>query len=93
MIIHFTAKTLLGALDGGLGPQAAIDLPNFGTFGGPVLLESGRFDAATVKALRERGHTVNEVALTSGLQALQRAPDGAWLGGADPRREGVVAGD
>lgn len=92
-IIHFTAKTLLGTLQGGLTPQAAIDLPNFGTLGGPVMLEEKRFDAATVQALRERGHTVNETALTSGLQALQRAPDGGWLGGADPRREGVVAGD
>ena len=93
LIIHFTAKTLLATLEGGLSPQAAIDLPNFGTTGGPVLLEEKRFDAATVQALRERGHTVNETAMTSGLQALQRAPDGLWLGGADPRREGVVAGD
>ena len=93
LIIHFTAKTLLATLQGGLSPQAAIDLPNFGTTGGPVLLEEKRFDAATVQALRDRGHTVNEAAMTSGLQALQRAPDGGWLGGADPRREGIVAGD
>ena len=92
LIIHFTAKTLLATLQGGLSPQAAIDLPNFGTTGGPVVLEEKRFDATTVQALRERGHTVNETAMTSGLQALQRAP-GGWLGGADPRREGVVAGD
>lgn len=92
-IIHFTAKTLLATLQGGLTPQAAIDLPNFGTLGGPVLLEAQRFPAATVQALRERGHTVHETALTSGLQALQRSTGGAWLGGADPRREGVVGGD
>lgn len=92
LIIHFTAKTLLATLQGGLSPQTAIDLPNFGTTGGPVVLEEKRFDAATVQALRERDHTVNETAMTSGLQALQRAP-GGWLGGADPRREGVVAGD
>jgi gamma-glutamyltranspeptidase len=24
---------------------------------------------------------------------LQRAPQGGWVGGADPRREGAVAGD
>lgn len=93
LIIHFTAKTLLATLQGGLSPQAAIDLPNFGTLGGPVMLEEKRFDPATVQALRERGHSVNETAMTSGLQALQRALDGSWLGGADPRREGVVAGD
>jgi len=93
LIIHFTAKTLLATLQGGLTPQAAIDLPNFGTLGGPVMLEEKRFDPATVQALHDRGHTVNETAMTSGLQALQRSSDGGWLGGADPRREGVVAGD
>jgi gamma-glutamyltranspeptidase/glutathione hydrolase len=96
LIIHFTAKTLLGTLSGGLTPQAAIDLPNFGSLGGPVLLEAGRFPAGTVQALQAMGHTVSETAMPSGLQALQRGvKDGrpVWLGGADPRREGVVAGD
>lgn len=95
-IIHFTAKTLLGTLHWGLSPQAAIDLPNFGTLGGPLLLEAGRFPAATVTALEQRGHTVSETPMPSGLQAIQRGvKDGksVWLGGADPRREGVVAGD
>ncbi|MFP8777388.1 gamma-glutamyltransferase family protein [Hydrogenophaga sp. RWCD_12] len=96
LIIHFTAKTLLGTLNGGLGPQAAIDLPNFGSVGGPLLLEAGRFPAATVQALQGLGHTVSETPMPSGLQALQRgSADGkaVWLGGADPRREGIVAGD
>ncbi len=95
-IIHFTAKTLLGALGGGLTPQSAIDLPNFGTLGGPVMLEAGRFPAATVQALQGLGHTVSETPMPSGLQALQRGVVGGkpvWLGGADPRREGIVAGD
>ena len=96
LIIHFTAKTLLGTLNGGLGPQAAIDLPNFGSVGGPLLLEAGRFPAATVQALQGLGHTVSETPMPSGLQALKRgSADGkaVWLGGADPRREGIVAGD
>ncbi|MGS5086377.1 gamma-glutamyltransferase family protein [Hydrogenophaga sp. A37] len=96
LIIHFTAKTLLGTLGGGLTPQAAIDLPNFGTLGGPVMLEASRFPATTVQALQQRGHTVSETPMPSGLQAIQRGvKDGqpVWLGGADPRREGVVAGD
>jgi gamma-glutamyltranspeptidase / glutathione hydrolase len=96
LIIHFTAKTLLGTLQWGLSPQAAIDLPNFGTLGGPVLLEAGRFAPATVQALQALGHTVNETAMPSGLQAIQRGTSAGrpvWLGGADPRREGVVAGE
>ncbi len=90
-IIHFTAKTLIGALDWGLDAQRAIDLPNFGSFNGPTVLEVGRFPRATVEALKSRGHRVVEIDLTSGLQALERRGDG-WFGGADPRREGVVMG-
>ncbi len=91
-IIHFAAKTLLGAFEWGLDAQRAIDLPNFGSFNGPTVLERGRFPAATLDALRARGHTVNEIDMTSGLQAIQRTT-GGWHGGADPRREGVVMGD
>jgi len=91
-IIHFTGRTLLGTLAWELNAQEAINLPHFGTTGGPVWLEKGRFPPATVQALRERGHTVNEIELTSGLQAVQRTADG-WFGAADPRREGIVRGD
>jgi gamma-glutamyltranspeptidase/glutathione hydrolase len=92
LIIHYTAKLLHGTLQWGLSPQAAVDLPNFGTLGGPLLLEQGRFPAATVRALEQRGHTVQQGELTSGAQAIVRGR-GVWLGGADPRREGIVAGD
>lgn len=91
-IIHFTAKTLLGLYDWELDAQRAIDLPNFGSFNGPTILEAGGFSASTVKALEARGHQVREAALTSGLQAIQRT-DSGWFGGADPRREGVVMGE
>jgi len=96
LIIHFTAKALHGVLQWGLTPQQAIDLPNFGTTGGPVLLEQGRFPATVVEALQARGHAVRAVEMTSGLQAISRARDAGrevWRGGADPRREGVVLGE
>jgi gamma-glutamyltranspeptidase/glutathione hydrolase len=96
LIIHFTAKTLHGVLQWGLTPQQAIDLPNFGTTGGPVVLEQGRFPAAVVEALKGRGHEVREGEMTSGLQAISRGDDAGrmvWRGGADPRREGVVLGE
>lgn len=92
MIIHFTAKTLLGVLNWGLNPQQAINLPNFGNLGGPLLLEEGRFVPSVSAALRLSGHTVVEAPLPSGLQAIQRM-SGGYYGGADPRREGVVLGD
>ncbi len=96
MIIHFTAKTLYGVLNWGLTPQQAIDLPNFGTVGGPMVLEEKRFAPATLAALRERGHEVREQALTSGLQAVrQQTKHGqtVWVSGTDPRREGEVMGE
>ena len=92
LIIHFTAKLLLGTLDWGLSPQEAIDLPNFSALDDVLLLESGGFPASTVAALAARGHKLQQVPLTSGIQAIQRK-DAGWSGGADPRREGVVLGD
>lgn len=91
-IIHFTAKTLYGVLNWGLNPQAAINLPNFASFNGPALLEENRFPSATISTLNARDNEVIEVPMTSGLQAIQTTPHGL-LGGADPRREGVVVGD
>ncbi len=91
-IIHYTAKLLTGTLHWGLNAQHAIDLPNFGTLGGPTFLEAQRFDRSTVDALKARGHEVREMEMTSGLQAIERTPSG-WFGGADPRREGLVKGD
>ncbi|WP_309684428.1 gamma-glutamyltransferase, partial [Polaromonas sp.] len=96
LIIHYTAKTLYGVLNWGLLPQQAIDLPNFGSLNGPSLLEEKRFAPATVDALKARGAEVREMNMTSGLQAIARGEAHGtplWLGGADPRREGVVMGD
>ena len=42
--------------------------------------------------LKARGHDVLEIDMTSGLQAIQKTPQG-WFGGADPRKEGIVLGD
>ena len=95
-IIHYTAKTLYGVFHWDLTPQQAINLPNFGSFNGPTQLEHHRFAPATVQALRARGAEVREQDMTSGLQAITRGQAQgrkAWLGGADPRREGVVMGD
>ncbi len=97
VIIHYTAKTLYGVLHWGLTPQQAIDLPNFGTVGGPSVLESQRFPPAFLQTLRARGAQVREQAMPSGLQAIVRVPQASgasvWMSGSDPRREGVAAGD
>lgn len=91
-IIHHTAKALLG-MAWGLTPQQAADLPNFGSFNGPTVLETGRFQASTVDALEARGHTVNVQDMSSGVHTLMRRTEGGWAAGADPRREGWAGGD
>ena len=99
LIIHFTAKTLIGTLNWDMNAQQAIDLPNFGSLNGPTILEAKRFPPAVVEALKAKGHEIREIEMTSGLQAIERTTstgsstyDG-FFGGADPRREGVVLGD
>jgi gamma-glutamyltranspeptidase/glutathione hydrolase len=96
-IINYVAKTLIGLLDWGLDIQQAIELPNFGSRNGPTELERDRADPGLAEALRARGHEVRLATMTSGLHGIQRVrrPDGshAWIGGADPRRDGVALGD
>ena len=91
-IIHYITKVVYGVLNWGLNVQEAINLPNFGWLNGPLLLEAKRFPPATLKALRARGHEVSEQNMNSGMQGIERTPNG-FFGGADPRREGVVMGD
>ena len=96
-IINYVGKTIVAVLDWNLDIQQAIALPNFGSRNGPTELEQGRVGAALGEALRTRGHEVRTLDLTSGLQGIVRATqaDGStlWIGGADPRREGIVLGD
>lgn len=47
-IIHFAAKTPLGTFELGLDAQRAINLPNFGSFNEPTVLERGRFPTIIV---------------------------------------------
>jgi gamma-glutamyltranspeptidase/glutathione hydrolase len=91
-IINYVAKTLVGVLDWGLDPQAAIDLPNLGSRNGPTELEKDTPIAALEPKLKALGHETRVMEHTSGLQAIVRSRSG-WIGGADPRREGTVAGD
>lgn len=91
-IINYVAKTLIGLLDWGLDPQAAVDLPNLGSRNGPTVLEAGTDAQALRRALEARGHEVRIADLTSGLHAIMVKDERLW-GGADSRREGMAAGD
>jgi gamma-glutamyltranspeptidase/glutathione hydrolase len=91
-IINYVAKTLVATLDWGMDIQSAISYPNFGSTNGPTFLERRTEIEELGDALAERGHVLNFTSLTSGLHGIERIP-GGWRGGADPRREGIAAGD
>jgi len=91
-IIDYVVKTLLAIIDWKLDPQAAAALPNFGSRNGPTELEKDTAVEALAPRLAALGHDTRIIDQTSGVQAIVRTPRG-WIGGADPRREGVVRGD
>lgn len=95
-IINYVAKSLIAMIDWRLSPQAAANLPNFGSRNGPTELERGTVLEALKPELEKRGHSVNVMEFTSGLHILERdvtSKQKGWRGGADPRREGIVLGD
>jgi gamma-glutamyltranspeptidase/glutathione hydrolase len=96
-IIEYVSKSLVAMLDWQLDPQAAISLPNFGSRNGATELESGMFSPALKQALKDKGHALSEIEMTSGIQAIVRTRDAQGKvmlsGGADPRREGEALGD
>ena len=96
-IIEYVAKTTIGLLDWDLDAQSAINLPNFGSRNGPTELEQGQFSPLLIQALKDKGHAVSEIDMTSGTQAIVRVKDAqgkaTLTGGADPRREGEALGD
>lgn len=93
-IINYVAKTLLGILDWRLDPQTAVALPNVGSRGGPIELEQGTAAEGLKTALEAMGHKTRVIELNSGIQVIARPlKGGGWVGGADPRREGIALGD
>jgi gamma-glutamyltranspeptidase/glutathione hydrolase len=90
-IIAYVAKALVALIDWKMSPEAAFALPNLVARGPSVSVEKGA-DPRIVEALRAAGLTVQaDQGESSGLHAVVRVP-GGYLGGADPRREGVAVG-
>jgi gamma-glutamyltranspeptidase/glutathione hydrolase len=91
VIINFTAKTIIAALDWNLDMQAAIASPHFGSRNGPTELEVGTPVETLAASLKALGHDTRVGQLPSGLHGIMRTANG-YQGGADPRRDGVAAG-
>jgi gamma-glutamyltranspeptidase/glutathione hydrolase len=90
-IIAYVARTTIGILDWDLTPQQSIDLAHAYARAAPAALENERAPAGIADALAARGWALRDfgAAEDSGLHAI-RVTRGGLVGGADPRREGVV---
>jgi gamma-glutamyltranspeptidase/glutathione hydrolase len=91
-IINYVAKTLVGLIDWQWSADRVLDAPHFGSRNGPTELERGRADPAWEPALSQRGHTVTQADMTSGVHLIVRQGT-SWVGAADPRREGTAGGE
>ncbi|ATQ44193.1 gamma-glutamyltransferase family protein [Caulobacter mirabilis] len=86
----YVAKTLVGVLDWKMPMQAAMDLPNLVARGADFNGEAHKFSPEILEGLRARGIEVKRGAgEESGLHGVM-VEGGAFVGGADSRREGVV---
>ena len=107
-IIQYVVKSLVGVIDWKLNIQQAINLPNFGAQTSATTSLERLTSAADLKAgLEAKGHTISLLDINSGLHgitfngrrsdgnfgAFSQAVDAKWAGGADPRREGIAAGN
>jgi gamma-glutamyltranspeptidase/glutathione hydrolase len=88
-IINYVAQTLIGVLDWKLNVQQAINLPKMTNRNYVTTLEQGTQISSLKMPLENKGHTVKVRPLNSGLQAIE-VTDNGLVGGADPRREGLV---
>ena len=92
IIIPYVAETIVGMVDGGLSPQAAAGLPHHANPNGPTILEADTPITDLGPQLTAMGHHVVTGAMESGLNIIEKTKRG-YIGGSDPRRDGVAIGD
>lgn len=91
-IINYVAQALIAVLDWKLDSQQALSLPHYGNRDGDTELEANTSLVNLQQSLEAIGHTVQVVEQISGSHAIVRTEKGL-VGGADPRREGIVVGE
>lgn len=88
-IVGFVTKTLVAMIDWDMSPAAAAAAPFVLGMGSGMMLENDLADMRP--ALEQLGHNVRLADFASGIHAIRISEDGL-MGGADPRREGMVMG-
>ena len=88
-IIGYVAQAIVNHLAWGMDPQKAVAAGHLVNRFGTYDLEEGTEAVELQPALEAMGYETNVRALTSGLHAIA-VEEGKLVGGADPRREGIV---
>jgi gamma-glutamyltranspeptidase/glutathione hydrolase len=94
-IITTVAQVILNVVDHGMSLAAAVAAPRVHHQALPDVIRHERagLAPATADALKALGHRVEARSGTSGIvAAIGRAPNGGWIGVADPRYAGGSAG-
>jgi len=87
-------KTIVGVLDFHLPAQQAVALPMIYAPGDTVYVESGTFLEGMIPQLRALGHADVKMLPPGTFKANAiEWLDGRWVGGADPRSEGVAVSE
>ena len=94
-IMQTTPQMMLNVIDHGYNIQAAIEAPRFRPMDGYNLAFETRIPVEVRQELERRGHTLQPIAdwsmLFGGGQGIMVDPDsGAFMAGADPRRDGYA---
>ncbi|MBU2113973.1 MAG: gamma-glutamyltransferase, partial [Gammaproteobacteria bacterium] len=91
-IINYVAQSIIAVLDWQLDVQQAINLPRLTHRNDYLALEKGTELATQASVLEDMGYKVQLQDLNSGLHAIMLGAN-ALQGAADPRREGLAAGN
>ncbi|HWU24845.1 MAG TPA: gamma-glutamyltransferase [Rhizomicrobium sp.] len=92
VIIPDVAGALIALIDDKLTPQQAAALPHVFNLNSATVIEKGTSLESLIPQLTQMGHTIREFPIVSGLHIIEKTKDG-YIGGADPRRDGVAIGD
>ena len=94
-ILQTTAQMLLNVLEFGMNVQEAIEAPRVRVYRDRLVDAEARIGSDVRDGLAQRGHDVNAIAdwswIVGGGQGVMRDPEsGAFMAGADPRRDGYA---
>lgn len=96
-ILQTTAQILHHFIDAQMNIQEAIEAPRFRLQESGELSFEARFPAELLQGLKGRGHAIERLKtgwskLVGGAHGIHVTDHGTFLGGADPRRDGIALG-